>query len=43
MKPAVKILKTPENSFLAQKRISGVSFFIVTSYSVTGSGHEIIL
>jgi len=34
--PAVKILKTPENAFLFEKRISGVISFGRINYSVTG-------
>jgi len=34
--PAVKILKTPDNPFLTEKRISGVSFFKASRYSASG-------
>ena len=46
MKPVVKILKTPENSFLVQKRIPGVSFLfchvsrlpVEGAYQLSGRG-----
>jgi hypothetical protein len=39
MKPTVKLLKTPENSCFAQKRIPGVSFYLIISNPVNGSGY----
>jgi hypothetical protein len=35
VKPSVKILKTPDNSFLALKRIAGVNFFLRVRYQLT--------
>ena len=37
----VKILKTPDNSFHVQKRISGAVFFIMQGYTMTGKGMKL--
>jgi hypothetical protein len=39
----VKILKTPDNSFQVQKRISGAGFFIMQGFSVTGKGMKMLI